>query len=394
MKTLQKVSISTALVTVAAGATIAIQSPAAHAASSPTPITAKNFWVTADYGAKYADPVAGLLGQAGHASVGTVMDHANHNRTPSKAIGTQVHGFRWDSGDNNDPAVAPQGIATSRDAVGTANNGRYAGRQLIAASFYNNSPKSSRINLVDWDSKYPNEYRRILLVEPTGTKAAPSYKDVTVHAGGIAWYGNYLYLADTGSGMRVFDMSKIIKTYSGGDKSLIGKHGSHFYAHNYAYALPQVGKITSHVASGTTKLTWSSVSLDRPKKSIVMTEYKCPTTVTCKYPKGTTRAVRFPFATGSTKFAAKTYASQALNTSFHYLNGVGSHNGRWWFNDSHDKTLYYWGGKGSVHSYKWVSSGESISYWEDATGPDLLWSLQEGKGNRNVFAVKQGSYDG
>jgi hypothetical protein len=36
--------------------------------------------------------------------------------------------------------------------------------------------------------------------------------------------------------------------------------------------------------------------------------------------------------------------------------------------------------------------GESISYWEDTTGPDLLWSVQEPVGHRNVFAVRQASY--
>jgi hypothetical protein len=41
-----------------------------------------------------------------------------------------------------------------------------------------------------------------------------------------------------------------------------------------------------------------------------------------------------------------------------------------------------------------VSGCESISYWEDAANADLLWSLQEGVGNRNVFAVEQATYDG
>ena len=35
-----------------------------------------------------------------------------------------------------------------------------------------------------------------------------------------------------------------------------------------------------------------------------------------------------------------------------------------------------------------------LSYWEDATEADLLWSLQEPIGHRNVFAVKQADYDG
>ncbi|MGW0958255.1 hypothetical protein ACWD4K_04235 [Streptomyces gelaticus] len=31
-----------------------------------------------------------------------------------------------------------------------------------------------------------------------------------IHAGGMVWYGNYLYVADTANGMRVFDLRKIM----------------------------------------------------------------------------------------------------------------------------------------------------------------------------------------
>lgn len=380
----------TATVIVTAGLAATGQS-SAQAVSAPTTISAKSFSITSNY-SQYNAAVAGLLTRAGHVSVDYVMQHANHDRTPSTAISGQAHGFKWDSSDNNDAKAVPQGITTSRDAVGQANNGRYDKHQLIAASFYDNDHRASgsRINLVDWDSNYPNKYRRILLVQPTGSKANPSFKDVPIHVGGIAWYGNYLYVADTGNGMRVFDMSKIIKTYSGGDANLIGAHSGRFYAHHYSYALPQVGTITSHVAKGTTKLTWSTISLDRPKKSLVMTEYTSKSGG--KYPTHAARAVRFNFANGSTRFAGTAGASQALRMPIYNLNGVASHNGRWWFNDSSTHKLYYWTPGKSLVSHNWVSSGESISYWEDSKGADLLWSLQEHQGNRNVFAVKQGSY--
>ena len=32
----------------------------------------------------------------------------------------------------------------------------------------------------------------------------------------------------------------------------------------------------------------------------------------------------------------------------HFLNGVGSHNGRWWFYSSRHKTLSYWSGEGAL----------------------------------------------
>ena len=363
----------------------------AFAATAPTAISTKAFLITANY-TKYNAPLAGLLTKARKTTVDYVMAHANHTRTPSTAISGEAHGFRWDSSDNGDANAVPQGITTSRDAVGQANGGKYDGHQLIAVSFYDNdhTAHGSRINLTDWDSKYPDKYRRILLVEPTGTKAKPSFRDVPIHVGGLAWYGNLLYVADTSNGMRVFDMSKIIKTTATGDANLIGAHGGKMYAHHYAFALPQVGTITSHVAKGTTKLTWSTISLDRPKKSIVMTEYTSKTG--SKYPNHAARAIRFDFAKGSTKFAAKTVASQALRMPIYNLNGVASHNGRWWFDDSATHKLWYWKPGTSLTSHNWVSSGESISYWEDSAGADLLWSLQEGKGSRNVFAVKQAGY--
>lgn len=374
----------------ATGAATLATSPA-HAAPAPTPVSPQAFSLAADYSA-YADHVESLLDQAGHASVSEVMDNANHQRTPARVLEDQAHGFRFAQSDENDPDAFPQGITTSRDAVGTAGNGRYDGRQLIAVSFYNNTPRSSRMNLIDWDANYPNSYRRILLVEPTGSPEEPSFQDVTIHVGGIAWYGDLLYVADTGKGMRVFDMSRIITTDTGGDKDQIGRVGNTFYAHHYAYALPQVGTISSQVAEGTDDLVWSTISLDRASDSLVMTEYRC---ADCdNYPGGPTRAVRFPFAAGGTTFAPTTTASEALEVPLHYLNGVASSGGRWWFNqtNSTQKTLHSWPGDGEMVSFPWVTWGESLSYWPDENGPDLLWSLREGVGDRPVFAVEQADY--
>ncbi|GAA1487315.1 hypothetical protein [Brachybacterium sacelli] len=374
-------------VATATGATLT--TAPALAADAPTAVTPDSFTLTADY-ATDADVVDALVEQAGRASVGEVMDTANHERTPvSGVVGGQRHGFRFASGDENDSDVAPQGITTTRDAVGTTQDGRYDGRQLIAVSFHNSSPKGSRINLIDWDSDHPNRYRRILLVNPTGTPEEPSFEDVPIHVGGIAWYGNLLYVADTGTGMRVFDMTRILTTDTGGDKEQIGRVGDTFYAHQYRYALPQVGTITSHVEGE--ELVWSTISLDRSSTSIVMTEYRC---TDCDYPGGTTRAVRFPFAPDSTRFAATTTATEAFEVPLHNLNGVGSYDGTWWFNSSNSthQTLYAWSGSGEMTSHDWVNWGESLSYWKDEDGPDLLWSLREETGDRPVFAVAASDY--
>src|SRR3569833_4136347 len=328
---------------------------AALAAAGPTTLPASQYTLTANYN-QFDAVNSALEATLGTAAVHTVMDNANHDRTalPSSfSVAGLSTGFRFDSGDNSDCTNYPQGITTSRDAVGTANSGNYDGHQLVVVSWYtkdgcDGGQTRSRITLVDWDATYPNQYRKVLLAEPTGTAAAPDFKDIPIHAGGVSWYGDYLYVADTGKGMRVFDMRKILKTNTGGTADQIGHQtGSTYYAHNYAYVLPQVGSITSKTTSGTT-LAWSSISLDRVSKSIAMTEYTCSSGCT-DYPNRAPRAIRYPFASTGT-FAATTFA--------------------------------------------WVGSGESLSYWEDDTSADLLWSLQEGAGNRNVFAVTQATYGG
>lgn len=372
----------------------------AMAAAAPTTLPVSEYTLSANYSQFNALNTA-LVSTLGTAAVHTVMDNANHDRTalPSSfAVNGLSGGFRFDDGDNSDCKSYPQGITTSRDAIGTADSGNYDGHQLVLVSWYTNDAcggdgERSRITLVDWDATYPNKYRKILLVEPTGTAAAPDFKDIPIHAGGVSWFGDYLYVADTSRGMRVFDMRKILKTNTGGTADQIGRQSSTvYYAHNYAYVLPQVGTVTASTTSGTA-LRWSTISLDRVSRSIVMTEYTCPSGCT-GYPNRPSRAIRFPFAAGVATFAASTTASQALQLPWYQLNGVASHNGRWWFNSSGQKQLYYWTPSVGATTYSFVSSGESISYWEDETNPDLLWTLQEAVGNRNVFAVEQAAYDG
>jgi hypothetical protein len=398
MQISRRIAAAAVAAVVALGTATFAGSTSAAAASGPTTLPTSQFTLSADYH-HHDDVNAALVSKLGTADVDTVMAHANHDRTAPDSLGLAGYagGFKFDSTDNGDCTNYPQGISSSRDAVGTADSGNYDGHQLILVSWYttngcDGAQTRSRITLVDWDATYPNKYRKVLLVEPTGSAASPNFKDIPMHAGGVSWYGDYLYVADTGHGMRVFNMKKILKTNTGGTAGQIGTiDGKTFYAHNYGYVLPQVGTITSNTTSGT-PLVWSAISLDRVTRSIVVNEYTCSSGCT-KYPNRPARAIRFPFAAGASTFATSTTASEALQLPWYKLNGVASHNGRWWFNSSGDKKLYYWTPAGGSKTFGWVGGGESISYWEAAgSDPDLLWSLQETKGHRDVFAVKQATY--
>ena len=359
--------------------------------AAPRAVPARRFRLSADYHRFDAVDDA-LAARLTTASVDTVMRSANHTRAGPGAHGPpgQVAGFGFDPGDSADCTNYPQGITSSRDAVGDADDGTYDGHQLLLVSWYtedgcDGATARSRITLIDWDASWPNTYRKVLLVAPTGTSAAPDFTDIPIHAGGVSWYGDRLYVADTDHGLRVFDLRRILATEPGGDADQIGRQPDGTYrAHRYAYVLPQVGTVS---AAGV-PLVWSTISLDRSSASLVLTEYTCASGCS-RYPNRPARAVRFPFAPGTTRFAASTTASQALRLPWYQLNGVASHRGRWWFASSGTRSLYSWSPRAGPRRYGWVGGAESISYWaEPGPDPDLLWSLTEVPGRRTVFAVE------
>jgi hypothetical protein len=135
-------SIRTRMLAVAAGAivltaTTLVTAPDAAAATAPTALPVSQFTVTSNYHQFDAVNDA-LVARLGTAAVHTVMDNANHDRsaiTDSLGLAGLVGGFTFDSGDNNDCTNYPQGITSTRDAVGTANSGNYDGHQLILVSW-------------------------------------------------------------------------------------------------------------------------------------------------------------------------------------------------------------------------------------------------------------------
>ncbi len=391
------------LAAVAAGVvalgTATLTTTSASAASGPTSLPAGQYTLSADYH-RFDTVDDALVSTLGTAAVHTVMDHANHDRTAitdSLGIAGYQGGFGFDSPDNDDCTNYPQGITSSRDAVGTADSGNYDGHQLILVSWYTTdgcggAQTRNRITLVDWDATYPNKYKKILLVEPTGTAAEPNFTDITGHAGGVSWYGDYLYLADTVPRHAGVQHAEDPQTMdAGGASDQIGRQSDgSYYAHDTRTSCRRSAR-SRRTPPPARPWPGRPISLDRVSGSFVMGEYTCSSGCT-SYPNRAGRAIRFPFEAGATTFAATTTASQALQLPWYKINGVASHNGRWWFNSSGAKQLYYWTPTTGATAPTWVSAGESISYWEDDTNPDELWSLQETRGHRDVFAVTQATY--
>lgn len=170
--------------------------------------------------------LAGILGDLNRA--GPVLTASTH----PQATGYKG-GFRWNDGDMATTEWVPQGLTAG--VSGSANVA------IVSWHYAAASPdKGVRISLADISDMSASavNYRHILLVRPTGPG---TFTTVAEHGGGLAWYGNYLYMADTSDGIRVFDLTQIrAVSTSAACETQIGKVDAVWCAYGYRYVLPQV----------------------------------------------------------------------------------------------------------------------------------------------------------
>lgn len=178
--------------------------------------------------------------------------------------------YCWASDDNNTEQWYAQGVSSTYDAYGGAGT-TAGGRSLLATSWYDHdggTNKGARVSLLN---RATAKYRHVLLAVPTGTASSPSFTIANTHAGGLAWYGRYLYVADT-SGIRVFDMARMWRVNTDISGS-IGRTSSGYGAYGYKYVAPQVHR---YARQGTFR--YSSIAIDRTTSpdTLVATEYRAP----------------------------------------------------------------------------------------------------------------------
>src|ERR1700754_2730229 len=160
--------------------------------------------------------------------------------------------FCFEPGDVDTQEWVPQGVTTVADAQ---DDELWGAKQAILVSWYDKQTapvKGVRVSFLD---THTGNYQHVLLVYPyTNSQGNPSYEQVTtpqsgdgnsVHAGGLVWYGNYLYLVDTTRGVRVFDMRDIfdVKSAANGDVTdggKVGRQDGTYYSYGYRYVMPQV----------------------------------------------------------------------------------------------------------------------------------------------------------
>lgn len=354
-----------------------------------------------DKGIQLADKLltrlqAESLGQ--RRSLSYVMDRLNRDarsgitsQSASRLSGLSAKGFRWNTGDDNVNYWYPQGITGSSDA---AANGKVNGKKWLITAWYNKTTdrptKGVRLALADISDLNNVKYRLLVLVDPyEESNGKANYKEAAydggdaLHAGGIIWYGDYLYVADTSRGFRIYDLSRIFSPKDTSNKDKVGISGSNSHAFSYAYAVPRIARYRLTPNSCATRFSFIGLDRDSNPPAIVSGEYFAdhhngklvtwplnPTTKLLETRQGTTRA-------SAAAIIGQTRAQGSLRRNGFYYVSSSSQDG--------SNGRLYKGKPGQTNtSVNWVYGAEDV-YLQRDTG--RIWTNAEHPGRRDVVSI-------
>jgi hypothetical protein len=271
-----------------------------------------------------------------------------------------VAAFKWSDRDNGG-AWIPQGITGSAAAQ---DDGLIGGHRSLLVSWYKDNAQSpARISFVKADSIDGATYNSATLVIPSGRTVRP----IKSHAGGIAWYKHYLFVAETHVGVRVFDTNYILGAAKLPPTADL----------NSPYVLPQVGYYKQAKGAG---LTFSFVETDRTTPALITGKYADK-----KYNR---RIVRWPLDANTGLPGPQ--ASGAWKMPASNVQGGLMHSGRLLAASS------YKPGGGGIGELVAGAPDEPASHWAWPDGAEDLhyagtsnrvYSLTEKAGDRIVFAI-------
>ncbi|RKT82974.1 hypothetical protein SAMN05421805_10351 [Saccharopolyspora antimicrobica] len=359
--------------------------------------------------------------------VQNILEQANRTDAPkgadctSPALDTMkwplTRKFCFNAGDNATTEWMPQGITTVADAQ---EDQQWGTKQAILVSWYDKQTdpvKGARVSFLD---PATGNYQHVLLAYPyTNTYGNPSYEALTtpqagdgsaVHAGGIAWYGNYLYLADTRRGIRVFDMRYIfdIKSATNGDVTdgkQMGRQSGKYYSYGYRYVMPQVAGYSNpggladfpaeHKCNPSGPQKFSYLALDRsPTPDALVTGEYCAKQ---DDPNTYGRVAEWPMDgnTGKPKLDAdgKWRATAAHRLPKPRVQGAVSTVGRWYLSSTGNGDTgpgYLQAAKGigvltTDSTEQEVAIGvEDLSFWP---GKNELWTVTEHPDKRIIYST-------
>jgi hypothetical protein len=282
-----------------------------------------------------------------------------------------VEGYRWGLADTFTQTWWPQGVAV----------GHHEGAPLVITSWFAQPKRrremGSRISIIDLRNPRRARYHHVLLVAPRRTDDGISLDPVRIHAGGIVWVGDRLFVAATYGGIREFRLSDIMRAPSRGPlRRSTGPFG-------YRYLLPESGGYLPPNAEAKKRMRYSFLSLesgsgirglDGDELRLVAGEY------------GTSdrrRLARLRLLKDGTVIDAAHVPRIAQ------MQGAVLHDGVWFVSASRgDKTPGdLWTGTPDAmtrHVGVLPPGPEDLAAWPER---DQLWSVSEFPGKRWVFAV-------
>ncbi|GAA3147925.1 hypothetical protein GCM10010466_43660 [Planomonospora alba] len=307
----------------------------------------------------------------------TVLARANRAATRRGPTGSGAFGsmrprpvdwYCFDAADNAVSYWYPQGLTCSSDA-GTGGN-------VYVVSWYYRPEDGERGVRLTFLNAATLRYRHVLLVE---ARADGDIVPIDIHAGGIAWYGDLVYVADTVRGLRVFDVRQIFEV-DGEAGEEIGRSGGVYNAFGYRYVMPQTGAW----ATTTKAARFSFAAIDRSADPdlLISGEY-------VDEPGRTGRVARWALDPDGTLRAGADGVAAALDAYAlpgAKIQGALSHKGTWYLSQS----------AGSAGNGTLIVAGDKLTRRPYPVGPEDLtcvrgrgqvWSVTEFAGRRVVYGV-------
>ncbi len=346
-------------------------------------------------------------------------------------------GYCWGGGpDRVEDSWRPQGITSTSDAYASQTaDGTPDGSHGFAVSWYSLREQGSRVSLLNASAKGTGlgKYAHVLLVDPQRGNDDHLTFAATSHVGGLVWYRNWLFAADSSRGLLVFDMNKIYRLPPTGVTDSIGwdPFGRKYAAYGYDYVLPiqfrykppkigTCGRQRDYRAP----LCFSFIGLDRSTTpdSIVAGEHR--TAAALEASGGRARLTRWSLnptdgllCDRRSSCRTRRAPASAVRVRTVYvtptptLQGAISWRGRFILSQSNrgggvPPTLYAsTPGPTSMkfgrvrHTRPWVVGPEDLTLWRDSTRSSStgrnarVWSLTEFAHERVVFGVRLSSVD-
>jgi hypothetical protein len=366
----------------------------------PTEITGPSFadLTLEDHAETFKDDVDKLRKKLPNVYMADVMRDVNHSARTAKCElempTSDAVGFCWNEEDTEGTTWIPQGLSASWDADA---DGKFGKHRIIAASWYddkgrNGVNRGSRITFVNYDNPDKPEYRHVLLVVPD---RKGSFHAAVSHAGGLAWVGYKLYIADTDA-IRVFDLHNIWRAEPDVSHTAIGVFNGVAFAADYRYAIPQIGYYRPKLTPpGQRPLRISCVSLDRTSSpnSLITAEYKEDREGVHSTRPADARIARWNLRKDDTLASA----NQEVRSSAAYVTSRANINGAITHGDGPEFVLttsefdrqpgwLHRATRGTSQRYTSVPLGgpEDLTYEPQGK---RMWTLTEYDGRRTVFGI-------